>query len=83
VLFLNQNKDRKMKAAEQQAALAALVHQGNLLKTLSEDEATSTHPVLRNLVCMAIPVYNIYAASQGWPQIPLPAFCSVPTPPAK
>ncbi len=34
----------------------------------------------QNLVCVAIPIYDMFAATQGWPVIPLPAFCSAPTP---
>ena len=34
----------------------------------------------QNLVCMGIPIYNIFAALYGLPVLPLPAFCSNPAP---
>lgn len=33
-------------------------------------------------VCVMIPIYNVFAATQDWPQIPLPGYCSLPIPPA-
>ena len=65
-----------MKAAEQTAAIAAMVHQGNLLREMASDPKVGDHPRLRQFVCASIPVYNIFAATQGWPQITLPAFCN-------
>ena len=34
---------------------------------------------LQNLICAAIPIYNIFAAEEHWPVTPIPAFCT-PTP---
>ena len=34
-----------------------------------------------NLICMGIPIYNIFAALYGLPPMPLPSFCSVPPTP--
>jgi len=30
---------------------------------------------LQNLICLALPLYNMFAATNGWPTIPTPAFC--------
>ena len=45
---------------------------------LSEAEigAEAGNTRLQNFACLAIPLINIYLASKGFPQIPLPAFCS-------
>ena len=55
---------------------------GKLLREAAADpEAAKGGSRLQNLVCMGIPIYNIFAAMEGWPTIPLPAFCTVPPSP--
>ena len=27
-------------------------------------------------ICIGIPIYNMFAAAQDWPTLPLPSFCS-------
>ena len=39
-------------------------------------EATAGNTRLQNLICIGLPIYNMFAATQGWPVIPIPAFCS-------
>lgn len=35
---------------------------------------------LQNLACFAIPIANIFLAMEGFPTVPLPAFCTTPNP---
>ena len=53
---------------------------GEALKAAAKEAAATGNTRLQNLVCMGIPIYNTFAAMEGWPQIPLPAFCSALTP---
>ena len=53
---------------------------GTALQEAIAEAETTGNTRLQNLICMGIPVYNIFAAMEGWPTLPLPAFCTVPTP---
>lgn len=31
---------------------------------------------IKALICMSIPIYNLYALTKGWPQVPTPSWCA-------
>lgn len=72
-----------MQAKSQSAAVASLAHQPEIIRecvaTISAGQP-GAFPRLQALVCAAIPIYNTFAVIEGWPPIPIPAFCSAPLP---
>jgi hypothetical protein len=68
-----------MSEAEQLAQAAPAAEEFAAAVTAAiNDPDTAGNTRLQNLICLGLPIYNVFAAMQGWPQIPLPAFCSVP-----
>lgn len=68
-----------MLAKAQSAAAASMAHQKELILAAVEVcEAKPGNTRLQNFVCLAIPAYNVFAALEGWPVIPVPAFCTTP-----
>jgi hypothetical protein len=59
-------------------ASGQLAHVREALEEFAENPPANTR--LQNLVCFCIPIYNIFAAIKGLPVLPLPAFCTNPTP---
>jgi hypothetical protein len=39
---------------------------------------TAGNTRLQNLLCIGIPIYNMFASANGWPVMPIPAFCAAP-----
>jgi hypothetical protein len=56
--------------------LAANKSQNDLAAALTA--IGSAHPILQQIICLAWASYNAYAAENGWPVFPPPAFCAVP-----
>lgn len=72
--------------AEEKEAFEEISHDqmaefGEHLAHLAKDPSVISNTRLQNLICAGIPIYNVFAAIQGWPSIPLPAFCSAPSTP--
>jgi hypothetical protein len=63
-LALHQHRHHKMTDADLDAALQPP-------PDLTPLEAINW----RNIICDAIPFYNILAEFEGWPHVPLPQFC--------
>lgn len=49
---------------------------GQHLHDAAQDPATVGNTRLQNLICIGLPIYNMFAVANGWPVFPLPAFCS-------